>query len=79
LNTVKSKMDTQTKKLNIIAWLLKLQDEETIKKIENLRLKTDFWDELTTEEKQEINDGIAELDRGEKHPYEGIISAHRKK
>lgn len=72
-------MDIHAKKLSLIEWLLKLQDEETIKKLENLRTGTDFWDELSEVEKKEINEGIAELDEGKKHDYESIVSKHRKK
>ncbi len=71
-------MDTQAKKLDLIAWLLKLQDEEVIKKLEIIRSGTDFWDELTKEEKREIELGIADLEKGDKYSYERIISAHRK-
>lgn len=72
-------MSIQAQKLNLIEWLLKLQDEKIIKQIENLKAGTDFWDELTKSEKEEINRGIEEFDRGEKHSYEAIVSSHRKK
>jgi hypothetical protein len=72
-------MSIQAQKLSLIEWLLKLQDEKVIKQIENLKAGTDFWDELTKSEKEEINRGIEELDRGEKHGYEAIVSSHRKK
>lgn len=71
-------MDTHAKKLDLIAWLLRLQDEEVLKKIESLRSGTDFWDELTAEEQKEIEGGVAELDAGEKYPYKEIIAPHRK-
>lgn len=72
-------MNIATQKLSIIEWLLKLQDERILKQIENLKTGTDFWDELTESEKEEIDNGIKELDKGEKHRYESIISSHRKK
>jgi hypothetical protein len=72
-------MDIQAKKLSLIEWLLTLQDERVIAQIENLKAGTDFWDELTGAEKEEINKGIEELDRGEKYSYETVISNHRKK
>lgn len=72
-------MNIQAKKLSLIEWLLKLQDEKVLNQIENLKAGTDFWDELTESEKDEINKGIEELDRGEKHSYESIASGHRKK
>ena len=74
-----NRMDIQAKKLSLIEWLLNLQDEKVLNQIENLKAGTDFWDELTESEKEEINKGIEELDRGEKHSYEAVISNHRKK
>lgn len=71
-------MDIQAKKLDLIAWLLRLQDKEILKKIEILRSGTDFWDELTEEEKKELDSGIAELDAGKKYSYKEIITSHRK-
>jgi hypothetical protein len=71
-------MDIYAKKIHLIEWLLNLQDEKVLKQIENLRSGTDFWDELSSEEKKEITKGIVELDRGEKHSYESIVASHRK-
>jgi hypothetical protein len=72
-------MNIQAQKLSIIEWLLKIQDEKVLTQIENLKAGTDFWNELTEPEKEEIDKGIEELDRGEKHNYEAIVSSHRKK
>ncbi|MCB0430246.1 MAG: hypothetical protein H6585_13940 [Flavobacteriales bacterium] len=72
-------MNIQAKKLTLIEWLLRVQDEKVLKKIENIRDKSDFWDELTQEEKDEIDAGIAELDKGAVHSYKDIIARHRKK
>jgi hypothetical protein len=72
-------MNIQAKKLSLIEWLLKLQDEKVLNQVERLKAGTDFWDELTESEKEEIEKGIDELDRGEKHSYEAIVSSHRKK
>jgi hypothetical protein len=72
-------MNIQAQKLSIIEWLIRIQDESILKQIENLKTSADFWDELTEPEREEINKGIEELERGEKHNYESIIARHRKK
>ncbi len=72
-------MDIQAKKLVLIEWLLKLQDERLLNKIEKLKEQSDFWDELTPEEQVRIESGIEDLDAGRKTPYESIIAAHRRK
>jgi hypothetical protein len=59
-------MDIQATKLDLIQWLLELSDENLIAKIQNLRnAETDWWDEIGEEEKEAINEGISQADRGE--------------
>ena len=71
-------MDIQAKKLDLIQWLTQLNDERLIRKIEALQAEDiDFWNELSEQQKQEIKRGIAELDAGQKHDYENVISRHR--
>jgi hypothetical protein len=72
-------MDISAKKLVLIEWLLKLQDERLLGKIEKLKDQSDFWNELTAEEQAKIEDGIKDLDAGRKTPYESIIAGHRRK
>jgi hypothetical protein len=61
-------MDIQTKKLNLIQWLIQLNDERLLKKIEALQAEdTDFWNELNEDQRQEVKKGITELDAGLKH------------
>ena len=71
-------MDIQTKKLDLIQWLIQLNDERLLKKIEILQAEDlDFWNELSEPQRQEIIKGIAELDAGQKHDYEQVISKYR--
>lgn len=71
-------MDIQSKKLDLIQWLIQLKDERLLKKVEALQAEDiDFWNELSERQKQEIKRGIAELDAGRKHEYEQVISKHR--
>lgn len=37
----------------------------------------DFWEALTANQKQDILDGIAELERGEKFDYNDIVAKYR--
>lgn len=71
-------MDIQAKKLNLIQWLIQLNDERLLNKIEALQTEDlDFWNELSEQQRQEIKKGIAELDAGLKHDYKEVISKHR--
>jgi hypothetical protein len=71
-------MDIQAKKLNLIQWLIQLNDENLLNKIQALQTEDiDFWNELSDSQKQEINKGLVELDAGQRHDYESVISKYR--
>ena len=61
------------KKLELIQWLLQLRDENLIAKVQNLRSEErDWWDEISEEERQAIEEGIAQANRGELVPHEEV-------
>ncbi len=71
-------MDIQAKKLNLIQWLIQLKDESLLKKIEALQAEdTDFCSALNEDQKEEIKKGLAEINTGQKHNYEQVISKYR--
>lgn len=73
-------MNFETRKLNVINWLLHLEDEKTLKKIETmLRSDKDWWDDISETEKEAIREGIAELDRGEGIPHKQVMQEINKK
>ena len=47
--------------------------------VKKLKDQSDYWNNLTTEEKTRIEVGINDLDAGRKTPYEAIIASHRRK
>ncbi|MBN1924555.1 MAG: hypothetical protein JW798_01860, partial [Prolixibacteraceae bacterium] len=66
---IKIKMEDinlDTRKINLINWISSIEDADIIDKMEKLKKeKTDWWDTLKSEDKQAIEEGIAQLDRGE--------------
>ena len=71
-------MDIQTKKLDLIQWLVQLNDEQLLNKIQALQKEdTDFWNELSEPQRQEIKNGLAELEAGQKHDYESVVAKYR--
>ncbi|OFY83046.1 MAG: hypothetical protein A3F72_18790 [Bacteroidetes bacterium RIFCSPLOWO2_12_FULL_35_15] len=67
------------KKLNIIEWLLKLKDDTIISKIELLqKTNVDSWDELTKEQKQEIEEAFSELENGKGIPHREVIAKFKR-
>lgn len=62
------------RKLNFIKDFINLENEETIIKLENLLWKNnDFWNDLSFAEKEEIEQGIKELDEGKKISWEDFL------
>ena len=59
-------IDIQSKKIELIQWLSTLNDESIIEKIMKLREseKTDWWKEISKEERKSIEKGIQDADSG---------------
>ncbi len=72
-------MNLEAEKLSLIQWLAQVKDEEIIDKIKTLRASTsDWWDQITIEERTEIEEGLAQADRGEVIPHEEVMKKYRK-
>ncbi|MBC6368216.1 hypothetical protein [Algoriphagus sp. AK58] len=59
-------MDIEIKK-SLIAAILQTENEEILEAIKNLLKiedKLDFWDQLSLEDQEAINEGIRQLDEG---------------
>jgi TRAP-type C4-dicarboxylate transport system substrate-binding protein len=64
----------RNRKLNFIRDFINLENEETISKLENLLWQNnDFWNELSLSEKEEIEQGIKELNEGKRYSYESVL------
>ena len=63
-------------KLELIEWLAKLEDDETIeylKVVKDSKLsKHDWWDDLTSSQKQGIERGLRDIDQGKTTPHETV-------
>lgn len=71
-------MDIKARKLDLIQWLIQLKDERLLSKIAALQAEDkDFWNELSEDQRQEIKKGMEELDSGQKHNYEKVVSKYR--
>jgi hypothetical protein len=72
-------MDIQVEKLKLIRWLTNITDENVIAELVALRhKKQDWWDEISAEEKAEIEEGLGQADRGETTPHEEIRKKYEK-
>jgi hypothetical protein len=67
-------MDIQAEKLDLIQAIIDIEDVSLIIQIQQLlyrhSMADDWFDELTIEQQQSIDMGLAQLDRGEGIPHE---------
>jgi hypothetical protein len=73
-------MDIQAEKLELMKLLLNTENPSILESIKNILRKEktpDFWDELSVEQKEEINKADLEISRGETISYENFMSSHR--
>lgn len=68
-------MDIQSSKIELVQMILNIENFEYIEKLKTFvkNEKIDIWDELSKTEKEEIQKGIAELDKGERVLYDDFI------
>ena len=68
-------MDIQLEKLELIKMLVETNDSSIIDSIKNIfkSKKKDWWDELSDEQKFEIEESDREIDRGEFVNFEDFI------
>jgi hypothetical protein len=71
-------MNLETRKINIISWISHLQDENMLSRIEELQSqKQDWWDMISDEERAEIEEGIAQADRGELKSTDEVLGKYQ--
>ncbi|MHA3787344.1 hypothetical protein ACX0HA_03970 [Flavobacterium hauense] len=72
-------MDIQASKIELAKMILDLEDSKLIEKVRKLitKEKRDFYDELSEDQKLEVQFGIDQLDGGEKISWEDFKLARR--
>ncbi|WP_234971631.1 hypothetical protein [Mesonia phycicola] len=76
----KYEMNIQTEKIELIKMLLDTENPKIIESIKNIfkKAKTaDFWDDLSVEQRKEIETASLEIENGEITDYEFFIEKHR--
>lgn len=73
-------MDIQAEKLKLINWLTDVTEPSVIKQFIALKndQAADWWDQISEEERAEIEEGLAEADRGEVFSHEEVMSKYDK-
>ena len=71
---MRSIMNLQAKKLELVQLIISTEKPSILQKVEDVfKKKTDWWDEISEEERKSIEKGLAEADRGELIPHEQIM------
>lgn len=73
-------MNIQAEKIELVKMLLETENPriiESIKKIFKREKTSDFWDELSQKQRDEIEKATLEIENGEVMDYESFIQKHR--
>lgn len=79
---MKSIMNLQAKKLELVQMILNTEKPTVLAKVEAVFKKekgADWWDEIGEAERNAIEEGLAEADRGELIPHEEVMKEVRAK
>ncbi|PKP07839.1 MAG: hypothetical protein CVU03_14020 [Bacteroidetes bacterium HGW-Bacteroidetes-2] len=75
-------MNIQAEKLGLIEWIARLNDSSVIEKIKRIHddySKTvDWWDEISTGEKESIEKGLKDISEGKVHSHETAKKTYEK-
>lgn len=73
-------MNIQAEKIELVKLLLDIENPkiiESIKRILKKETTPDFWDELSVEQRDEIEKATLEIEKGEVTDYEAFMRKHR--
>lgn len=73
-------MDIQAEKLRLIEWLAGLNDVKILNEIITLKEKKeeDWWGRISAEERSEIEEGLAQAERGEVISHAEVMAKYKK-
>ena len=76
-------MNISSEKLDIIQRICEIQDNDLLDIIKNIidipnGTKSDWWDQITPEEKNSINRGLNDLQQGKVHSHDQIRKKYEK-
>ena len=81
-DSLPNKMHTGTKKLELIEWLIRLNDNTLIDYLKSIKdsksSSKDWWDELSQQELESIDRGIKDIEEGRTHTHESVMKKYDK-
>ena len=68
-------MDIKTSKIELVKMILNIDNDSFIKRVTDFvnNEKSDFWNELTVSEQEEIKKGIEQLENGQRTSYKDVL------
>jgi len=73
-------MNIQAEKIEIMKLILETENPSILESVKNIFNKSnteDFWETLSNDQKEDILQGIKEIENGEVIDYENLMSKHR--
>jgi len=73
-------MNIQAEKIEIMKMILETNSPSILKSVKNIfreSTKTDFWETITQEQKDDIFQGIEDVEKGEVVDYKDFMKRHR--
>ncbi|MEA1785562.1 hypothetical protein U1E44_05630 [Arenibacter sp. GZD96] len=73
-------MNLQTEKIELVKMLLDTENPKIIESIKRIFKKaktTDFWDDLSVEQRKEIEKASLEIENGKVKDYDSFMQKHR--
>ena len=81
MRTKAAETNLEKEKLEIIKWVTTIKDDTSIERLKMLRdnpKKLDWWDEITREEKNAIDKGLADIKAGRVKPHKEVRKLYEK-
>lgn len=68
-------MDLKTSKIELVKIILNIENDKFIKKVTDFinNEKSDFWNDLSITEQNEIKKGISQLEKGQRVSYKDVL------
>ncbi len=71
-------MTLDARKIHIINWVSQLHDEKMVSRLEDFQSQQDWWLTISDEERNGIEEGILQADRGEVKSNEEVFEKYQK-
>ena len=71
-------MNIQSEKLKLIEWITKVQDNAIIEKLLSVKEESDWWDEISVEERESIEKGLTDIKKAKTHQHSSAKKLYEK-